>query len=41
MNGGVISVPPSAPLRAVAELMASRRVHAVYVFESDTGRNPG
>jgi CBS domain-containing protein len=33
MTTGVISCPPDTPLRAVAELMALRRVHAVYVFD--------
>lgn len=37
MGGGVISVAPSARLRAVAELMARHRIHAVYVFDSGTG----
>ncbi|MBV8081241.1 MAG: CBS domain-containing protein [Actinobacteria bacterium] len=32
MTTGVISCSPETPLREVAELMASRRVHAVFVF---------
>jgi CBS domain-containing protein len=33
MTSGVISCPPETPLRTVAEIMARRRVHAVYVFD--------
>jgi CBS domain-containing protein len=33
MTTGVISCPPDTPLRAVAGLMALRRVYAVYVFD--------
>jgi CBS domain-containing protein len=37
MTTGVISCPPDTPLAEVAELMADRRVHAVYVFDDDAG----
>jgi CBS domain-containing protein len=33
MTTGVISCTPDTPLRAVARLMATHRVHAVYVFD--------
>jgi CBS domain-containing protein len=33
MSRGVISVPPETPLRVVARMMATFRVHAVFVFE--------
>ena len=33
MTTGLISCAPDTPLRAVAQLMASNRVHAVYVFD--------
>ena len=33
MSRGVISVPPETPLRAVARMMATFRVHAIFVFE--------
>jgi CBS domain-containing protein len=37
MTTGVISCPPDAPLKEVAEIMAERRVHAVYVFDDEAG----
>jgi CBS domain-containing protein len=37
MTTGVISCPPDTPLREVAEIMAERRVHAVYVFDDEAG----
>lgn len=33
MSRGVLSVPPETPLRAVARMMATFRVHAIFVFE--------
>ena len=36
MTAGVISCPPDTPLRVVAQLMALRRVHAIYVFDYGT-----
>ncbi len=33
MSRGVISVPPETPLRTVARMMATFRVHAIFVFE--------
>jgi len=33
MSRGVISVPPETPLRSVARMMATFRVHAIFVFE--------
>jgi CBS domain-containing protein len=33
MTTGLICCTPDTPLRAVAHLMAARRVHAVYVFD--------
>src|SRR5213075_2806891 len=33
MSRGVISVPPETPLRVVARMMATFRVHAIFVFE--------
>jgi CBS domain-containing protein len=33
MTTGMISCSPETPLRAVARIMAERRVHAVYVFD--------
>ena len=33
MTQGVVSCAPETPLRAVATLMAERRIHAVYVFD--------
>jgi CBS domain-containing protein len=33
MNNGVIQCAPETPLRAVARLMADRRVHAIFVFD--------
>src|SRR5262245_49362535 len=33
MNPGVINCTPDTPLRAVARLMATYRVHAVFVFD--------
>jgi len=33
MSRGVISCPPETPLRVVARIMATHRVHAVFVFE--------
>jgi CBS domain-containing protein len=33
MTTGVISCPPHTPLRAIARIMSTRRVHAVYVFD--------
>jgi CBS domain-containing protein len=33
MSRGVISVPPETPLRNVARMMATFRVHAIFVFE--------
>src|ERR1041385_8963711 len=35
MTTGVISCEPETPLAEVAEIMAERRVHAVYVFDGD------
>lgn len=37
MTTGVISCPPETPLTEVAEIMAGNRVHAVYVFDDDSG----
>jgi len=34
MSRGVISVPPETPLRSVARMMATFRVHAIFVFEN-------
>jgi CBS domain-containing protein len=34
MTQGVISCPPETPLRAVAQMMATFSVHAIFVFES-------
>lgn len=36
MSSGVIRCSPETPLRAVAQLMATHRVHAVYVFDFGT-----
>jgi CBS domain-containing protein len=36
MTEGIVSCTPDTPLRAVARLMATGRIHAVYVF-SDEG----
>jgi len=33
MSQGVISVPPETPLRVVARMMSTFRVHAIFVFE--------
>src|ERR1700751_2759772 len=33
MSRGVISVPPETPLRVVARMMATFRVHAIFVFD--------
>ncbi len=33
MTNGVISCSPDTPLRTVARIMASRSIHAVYVFD--------
>jgi CBS domain-containing protein len=33
MSRGVISVPPETPLRVVARMMVTFRVHAIFVFE--------
>jgi len=33
MSAGIISCTPQTPMRAVARLMATYRVHAVFVFE--------
>jgi CBS domain-containing protein len=33
MSRGIISVPPETPLRVVARMMATFRVHAIFVFE--------
>jgi len=33
MSRGVISVPPETPLRVVARMMSTFRVHAIFVFE--------
>jgi CBS domain-containing protein len=33
MSAGVISCPPETPLRTVARMMATYRVHAVFVFD--------
>jgi CBS domain-containing protein len=33
MSRGIISVAPETPLRAVARMMATFRVHAIFVFE--------
>lgn len=33
MTSGLISCPPDTPLRVVAQIMARKRVHAVYVFD--------
>ena len=33
MSRGVISCPPETPLRAVAQMMATHGVHAIFVFE--------
>lgn len=33
MTSGLISCPPETPLRVVAQIMATKRVHAVYVFD--------
>jgi CBS domain-containing protein len=33
MTAGLISCPPSTPLRNVAKLMADHRVHAIFVFD--------
>jgi CBS domain-containing protein len=38
MSHGVIHCEPQTPLRTVARMMATHRVHAVYVF--DYGREP-
>ncbi len=35
MTPGVISCPPETPMRTVARMMASYRVHAVVVFAED------
>lgn len=37
MSPGVISCPPETPLRAVARMMATFNVHAVFVFEHRDG----
>lgn len=36
MTEGMISCAPSTPLRSVARLMASHRVHSVFVFDYGT-----
>jgi CBS domain-containing protein len=33
MSAGVISCPPETPLRTVARMMATYRVHAIFVFD--------
>jgi CBS domain-containing protein len=33
MSSGVISCPPETPLRIVARMMATFKVHAIFVFE--------
>ena len=37
MHEGVVTCPPEMPLREVAELMASQRIHAVVVFTDGDG----
>ena len=37
MTAGVISCAPETPLRTVAELMTTHRVHAIFVFDYDDG----
>jgi CBS domain-containing protein len=37
MHTGVVTCPPSAPLRQVATLMATHRIHCVVVYEADGG----
>ena len=34
MTTGVVACEPETPLREVAQLLASRRIHAVYVFDA-------
>jgi CBS domain-containing protein len=36
MTEGLITCEPSAPLRAVARLMADHHVHSVFVFDDET-----
>ena len=36
MTPGLVSVTPDTPLRAVGGIMATRRIHAVYVFDNPT-----
>jgi CBS domain-containing protein len=40
MSRGVISCPPETPLRAVARMMATFGVHAIFVFEHTEGEAP-
>jgi CBS domain-containing protein len=40
MHTGILTTDPSTPLRVVAGLMASQRVHAVAVADPDHARRP-
>jgi CBS domain-containing protein len=41
MHPGIISCPPETPLRTVARMMASYRVHAIVVHAHDDDQLPG
>jgi signal-transduction protein with cAMP-binding, CBS, and nucleotidyltransferase domain len=41
MHPGMISCPPETPLRTVARMMASYRVHAIVVHAHDDDQLPG
>jgi len=41
MHPGMISCPPETPLRTVARMMASYRVHAIVVHAHDEDQLPG
>jgi CBS domain-containing protein len=41
MHPGVLTCPPTTPLRQVARMFASYNVHCVVVFESVDDREPG
>lgn len=40
MHTGILTTDPSTPLRVVARLMATQRVHAVAVADPEHGRRP-
>jgi CBS domain-containing protein len=41
MHPGVLTCPPTTPLRVVARMLAAYNVHCVVVFESADDREPG